>query len=186
MTAGRPPKSLAQKIQEGTFRADRANFHEPQVDPFEPINPFDQETDLHAYKKWDEILPQLTFNGISNGDRANVEAYCLFYQEAARVKEELERAEALDDEEDGKAGRIRRARQWLVTSWDAVKKFAAQLGLDPINRRKCRAPKMGPIGIVPGTDPIVSLPDRSRDRSLGPDDPEPPKTTGDPLLDSLM
>jgi len=86
MTAGRPQKSLAQKIADGSFRADRANLNEPQPSPFEAANPFDDETDLEAYKMWEAVVPELMDRySVGKADRALVEAYCRFYQRAMRA-----------------------------------------------------------------------------------------------------
>jgi len=192
MGAGRPPKSLAQKIQEGTFRADRVNFHEPQPSPFDPTNPFDVDTDLYAAKLWDYVVSELVDRySVGKADRAVVEGYCTFYQRARLADETLERTEAEVNQPDQDPrivnALLRRCdyyRKLSESSWDRVLRFGQSLGLDPVSRRKIRAPKAGPMGIV-GGQPTLSLADHARDRQLGPDDDEPRPSTGDELLDSL-
>lgn len=192
MTAGRPAKSLAQKIQDGTFRADRVNFNEPQPSPFDPTNPFDEDVDLYSFKLWEYVVSELVDRySVGKGDRAVVEGYCTFYQRARLADEALERteAEAAKPDQDPRivAVLLKRCDYWRKlseSSWDRVLKFGAALGLDPVSRRKIRAPKAGPMGVVGGQQ-TLSLADHARNRELGPDDEEPRASTGDELLDSL-
>jgi len=182
MTAGRPQKSLAQKLADGSFRADRANLNEPQPSPFDTTNPFSEDADLEAFKKWEEIVPELMDRySIGRGDRGLVQAYCVFYQRALRADDELEESGRLTLSTE-KGVIINPAVKISESCWDRVVKFGSQLGLDPINRRRIRGPKQGPLGIVPETMSLVGM---ARDRTAGPDDPEPPLSTGDPLVDSL-
>lgn len=185
MGAGRPAKSEAQKIRDGSFRADRVNWNEPQPSEFDAFNPFSEETELHAFKMWEMIVPELMERfSVGKGERALVQAYCVFYQRAMAADEELEASGSLTVTDDMGTTRVNPVVKVSEASWDRVIKFGSLLGLDPINRRRVRGPKNGPLGIVPGPA-TLALADRARDRNMGPDDVPEKKTTGDPLLDSL-
>ena len=182
MGAGRPGKSIAQKFADGTFRADRANLHEPVPSPFEEANPFDPDLDVAAWKMWEYVVPELIDRyNIGKGERHLVHAYCLFYGRATATDEELTNLENIIVESD-RGLQIHPLTKLSESCWDRVIKFGSLLGLDPINRKRVRGPKNGPRGIAEET---LTLAGRARDRELGPDDDEPPLTTGDPLVDSL-
>lgn len=184
MTAGRPATSLADKIKNGTFRADRINFNEPQPSDFDPANPFSEETDLEAWKMWEFLVPELTERyGVGKGERGLVQAYCTFYQRALRADDELDTSTLTVTDENGTV-KVNPVVKISESSWDRVVSLGSKLGLDPISRRRVRAPRSGPLGVMGGPQ-ILSLADRARDRSLGPDDAIEKPKTGDPLLDSL-
>lgn len=186
MTAGRPSKSIAQKLADGTFRADRANLNEPQPSAFDPTNPFSEETQIYAYKKWEELVPELTERyGIGKGERIAVEVICRFYQKALYYEDLLEQADVQDFEQwVQKKDEVAELEKLASYFWIECVKKCSLMGLDPINRRRVRGPKTGPLGIASGTG-VIGLAERGRDRELGPDDELPPRTTGDDLVDSL-
>lgn len=184
MTAGRPATSLADKLKAGTLRADRINFNEPQPSDFDPANPFSEETDLEAWKMWEFLVPELTERyGVGKGERGLVQAYCVFYQRALRADDEIETS-TLTVTDDNGAIKVNPLVKISESSWDRVVSLGSKLGLDPISRRRIRAPRSGPMGLTGGPQ-ILSLSDRARDRDLGPDDVPAKPLTGDPLLDSL-
>lgn len=165
---GRPLKPLADKIAEGTFRADRANLSAPQPSPMEAANPFDSETDLYAWRMWEYVVPELLERySVGKGDQPIVEAYCRYYQRA--IKAALQYGDRLTTVDEMGVERVNPLLKVEDASWDRVEKFGARLGLDPINRNKIRA-KNGPQGLLPGMPAVFSLRDFQRDRSQGPDD----------------
>lgn len=170
MSRGRPIKPLADKIADGTFRADRANLNEPQPSLFDPTNPFDQDAAFHAHQLWEFVVPELMENySVGKGDQVLVESYCQAYQIKQMAWDELllrrkvineisipAKEGTIDKEEIDQHVKVHNQYTVLVT------KLAGQLGLDPINRAKIRGAKKQEANVP------LSLLSFSRDRSRGP------------------
>lgn len=163
---GRPEKPLAQKIADGTFRADRANLSVPQPSPFDPKNPFDQESDLIAWQCWEMIVPELMERySVGLGDRLVVHQYCWYFQRAMRAAEEYGlKMTTMNDMGDEKVHPLLKVED---SSWDRVNAVGAKLGLNPVDRNKIRA-QNGPLGVLAGSNGVLSLTDFERDRKKGP------------------
>lgn len=163
---GRPLKPLADKIAEGTFRADRANLAEPQPSPFDPKNPFSQETDQIAWQCWEMIVPELIERySVGLGDRLVVHQYCWYFQRAMKAAEQY--GDALTTVDDIGVTRVNALLKVEDASWDRVNAVGAKLGLNPVDRRKIRT-KSGPQGIVDGMNAVVPFAAFALDRSRGP------------------
>lgn len=163
---GRPLKPLADKIAEGTFRADRANLATPQPTPFDPTNPFTDDADVIARKCWDMIVPELMDRySVGLGDRLVVHQYCWYFQRAMKAAEQY--GENLTVIDDMGVSRVNALLKVEDASWDRVNAVGAKLGLNPVDRQKIRA-KNGPQGLVPGLAVAFKMTDFERDRSRGP------------------
>lgn len=160
---GRPVKPIAEKLADGTFRADRANLNVPQPSPFDPNNPFDKEANFVAWQMWEYAVPELMEKyAVGKLDRTLLWAYCRFYERAIWAGEAYDKASMTFTNDMGEM-KISGFLKIEETSWDRVISYGARLGLDPISRQKIRGSKQGDGGGLPLT--LLSF---SRDRGKPP------------------
>ena len=141
MKTGAPRKPTKLKILTGTFRKDRANLDEPDVEVGIPPTP--KHLTGEARREWERITPQLAACGmLSEIDLPVLAVYCQAW--GRWVKAETKIAEL--DEIPGMDGELMKApsgylvrNEWLNIANKAmehVHKFAVELGLSAQSRSR--------------------------------------------------
>ena len=158
--AGRPRKPKAQKVLQGTFRADQNPANEPAVEPIVklPIPPV--SLNRWGKKYWDETVSRLVDSGIlMTVDLGGFEIICACW---GRYKES-EYDIAHDDngkkrttreyrKERGYSRRSMPEMQELRENWEQYSKLCKEFGLTPVSRNKIDLPEK-----VLEQDPIEEL-----------------------------
>lgn len=135
--AGRPPKPTAAKAVAGTIRPDRANADEPLPKRGRPACPAWLPKD--AKTKWKELVPELDRLGvltIVDGDV--LAAYCLAWHELRRATETLAKEGYTETSTVTGTSKAHPAVSMMRTAWQAIRQFAALLGLDPSSRTRLK------------------------------------------------
>lgn len=141
MPRGRPPKPTGAKAIAGTLRPDRVNADEPQ--PKRGIPKCPSWLPREAQAKWRQLVPQLDDMGLLTVVDGDVLAsYCLAWHELREATETLARDGYMETSTVTGTSKAHPAVAAQRSAWNAIRQFAALLGLDPSSRGRMRvAPK---------------------------------------------
>jgi phage terminase small subunit len=135
MPGGRPPKPLALKVLDGTFRADRdastlSSGIAADGTPDKPADLLDQ-----AGLFWDRFVPELVRFGVAKGiDTPQLTSLCVSWGEMERCREAIQ---ALDPRSK-KYFRLQHQHAVWKKAFDVL---ASKFGMTPVDREKLHIDK---------------------------------------------
>jgi P27 family predicted phage terminase small subunit len=158
MPAGRPPKPDAQKIMQGTARADRMNFDQPQFEEVVESSAPEWLSPL-AQKAWETLVPDFIKSGIYKTiDMTAVAMLCSELAEYWKY-EELTRKITIEKGKPTIKGDMYKIIMLKQMHFNNANKLMIQYGMTPVSRQRMKIsnPQTNPIDNVLPPKPAAPL-----------------------------